>query len=271
MNAALPLLKALIAKGVSINWIMMNSIIKNKFTYSDFESKYFDNNLHRGLIDTLDYIFESDQKFRKLYDPYNQNITKIRKIDSTNVAILKKIISDYSDLPNENIIGLSNESLVYQPYYVHILHQSQGFKIFDYSPILLRAIQNGNVNPFVGIYLYKRTSGKMDFCGPSNMLQIMYPNDSVSENDLHNQEFVEEYSQTQPWLFLKIDEVQRMRIDSTRKIFGLESIQDFQKKAIFQINNLDFCFYYIPFLRNFFICRSKEDADIIRKNYKEIK
>jgi hypothetical protein len=183
---------------------------------------------------------------------------------------MNKIIADYGELPDEKLVGLNYESLVYQPFYIHINHQSYGVKTFDYSTILLNSIKSGNINPHIGVYLYKITNGNMSFCGPISMFQFMYPTDSVSKEDLYNHAIVEEYSKSSKWFVQSIDETQRQETDSIRKQYGLESIEDFEMKSVFQVRNPEYCFYYIPFLKNIFICESKFDAEGLQKKFKEI-
>jgi len=223
------------------------------------------------LKDTLNSIFETDQKCRRTPDPYKTNIQNIRKTDSINIVLLNKVIADYGNLPDEKLVGLDKESLVYQPYYIHITHQSFGFKTFDYSTVLLNAIKSGNINPQIGINLYKRTTGKMDFCGPTSIFQFMYPNDSVTKENLYNPAFTEEYSKRINWFVQRIKETQRQEIDSIRMQFGLESIADFEIKANFQGRNREFCFYDLPFLKSVFIFDTKEDAYSMQNNFKELK
>jgi hypothetical protein len=270
-NKAIILLQTLLEKGISKEWLMNDPFIQKKLSYADFQNINSSSIYSLGLKDTLNSIFETDQKCRRTPDPYKNNIQNIRKTDSINIVLLNKVIADYGDLPDEKLVGLDKESLVYQPYYIHIIHQSSGFKAFDYSTILLNAIKSGNINPQIGIHLYKRTTGKMEFCGPTGMFQIMYPNDSVTKENLYNNAFVEEYSKRNNWFVQRINDTQRQEIDSIRRQFGLESIADFEKKAIFQDRNREFRFYHLPFLRSFFMFDSKQEADILQKTFKELK
>ena len=269
VNEAKMFLNELVQMGVSAEWLLRNKEIAKSFSPSDFQSNT-KANVNSLLNDSLKSIYDRDQKVRRMPNAYNNYSKQITESDSINAAELHIISDTYHGLPGESIIGYNDPSIVFQPYYIHILHQTKARRVVDYSQSILEEIKKGRVDPYVGAFLFEKTSGDLSFFGPLSILKILYPTDSVPEEKFHNPDFVEEYSKLYPSYILDSKEADGFKQDSIRVSFGLDSIKNFSLKSVFQLNNPEFLFFNPAFLSSNYICASKKDADLISQWYKQI-
>ena len=271
-------LSYLLKNGAKPEWLLKNSVIAKNYSPSEL-NKYYDSisRKNKTLCDSLNNIYMNDQKYRVLPNAYTVHKREIDIADSLNIIMFNKILSDYKGIPNEFQIGFSDQLLINPPFLLHVLHQSSGVKTFDYSEILLKEIKKGNINPHVGATLYARTSGNGNYFGPLTIRQTVFPTDSLTKEDLIDPaKFVQsprhdEYLKTLPVYMVKIPESPNEVLDATnarRHNFGLESIEDFKQKVIFQVRHPEFNFYGI--YKSVFIFDSKEKSDAMMKNYEPI-
>ncbi|TXT28694.1 MAG: hypothetical protein FD136_1963, partial [Chitinophagaceae bacterium] len=188
------------------------------------------------------------------------NTSLIWQADSINNMILLKIIRDYNGLPSEKITGIGSNSFIFQEYLIHILHQSFGSAKYDYANVILEALTKGNINAHLGAFLFTRVTGNQFYFGPLSLISIRYDNNSQLQKDSID------FSTSRNTYILKLDSVKKKKCDENRKLYGLESIDEFVEKAKFQIANPEFEFYYLPFINSNYIFNSKADLEKVTKN-----
>ena len=271
-------LSYLLNQGAKIDWLLNNSVIAGSYSKDELDKYSIALPIqYKTLIDSLTFILENDQNDRKFPNAYVTHKKEIAAADSLNIIIFNKIVADYNGIPNEFLTGFTDPSLMNPPYFVHILHQSFGVKTFDYSSLLLNEVLKGNINPHTAASLYGRTSGNWNYFGPLTVRQTVYPTDSVMKEKMADLiQFAkapgyEDYLKTLPIYMFKIPPSPNSQIDSInahRHQYGLDSIDEFKQKVVFQIRHPEFRFYAT--YKTVLLYDSKEKSDPMMKNYEII-
>lgn len=261
----------LLKLGAQPEWLLKRPLIAQKLSNDKIWRKKVrpDIRISESLKDSLRRVFDLDQNIRLVKNAYAEHLSEVRSADSINFIILKKVIDDYGGLPDERLIGIDHESLIEFPYYIHIFHQTPGFKQFEYSSMLLDEIKKGNINPFVGANLFTHSSGLPAYFGPLGLTKIKYGQnnvvipgqDTALDDGLKNSNI---------WLSPIYPDSLLTRLDSLRNSFFIDPIKDFERKALFQLTDDNFIFYSKYYLRTVFNFRTKEDAEKIIKFYRRI-
>jgi hypothetical protein len=265
------LLLQLLKLGAQPKWLLKRPLIANKLSNDKIWKQTVkpDVKIRKSLRDTLQRIFDIDQKIRLAKNAYTEHLNEVRSSDSMNFVILKKVINDYGGLPGEKLIGIDHETLIEFPYYIHIFHQTPGFKQFEYSSMLLDEIKKGNINPFVGANLFTHSSGLPAYFGPLGLTKITYGQDIVLIPD-NALSLDSSQKNSNVWLSPLYPDTLLTRLDSLRNSLFIDPIKDFERKALFQLTDDNFIFYSKYYLRSIFNFRTKEDAEKLIKYYRRI-
>jgi hypothetical protein len=228
-DIAFILIDSLIAKGIKKPFILFcksydelhsdrrwNDLILNYDTKYNTYMKYKNIEYKRLLLG----IEFSDQEFRKKKEAYVLYRDTINKIDINNTQILNTLLLKYG-FPSENIIGIEDPFLVNIPGYLIFHHQyqkmSKGIHNYDYTDILKNAIKRGELEPHR--FAYWTAQYDRNFLGGWGIVKaIISDQESVILND-------------------KFSEEDKKMINERRLNYGLETLEDFNKKALFVLKS----------------------------------
>lgn len=166
----------------------------------------------------------SDQEFRAKSGSYDVYGDTIQKIDKNNVKILKYIIDKYG-FPNENLIGRENPMEDDIPSFIVFLHQCQKMsknkEDYDFTSIQIEAVKKGELDPhYLAEWLSKQAKPENDL-GGWGICQI-------STN-----------RKKSPLVVDKTTQKQKNDINKRRLTLGLETLEEFNRKAVFTIKEKD--------------------------------
>jgi len=185
---------------------------------------------------SYDSILIKDQYFREL-DP--QDYMKkygdtVCKIDASNVLFMNNLIEKYG-WPSEKLIGITMNSSLYE---IIIIHQCDGSpcRVYNYTEEIKNAYNKGQIEAQKAAYLIMRSSG-IDDMGEMSIGIITFVFDSIGNFKYDN---IDDYPHKSG--FIKLNETTRKNIDSKRFDFGLESIEDFQRKVFYNLTDKRFIF-----------------------------
>lgn len=229
----------LLGKGLEWNLIKNNPAFI-KFIKSEYGKRLLEINIeptyNTAMRRVYDSIYEADQYFRKLHprnyhDYFNDTV---RKIDATNVKCMNDLIIKFG-WPTEDLIGINTPGV--QQYETIIIHQSNlKYQIYNYSSDILFFYRMCLIEPNKAQYLISR-SDNTNICSvmDAGLVTIVYDSLNIfNDEDLT------------PFLyktgFYKISNEIKMNIDQERRLFGLEPIDDFRRKALFGQKDKRFLF-----------------------------
>ncbi len=266
------LLKEILKKGYSIRNIENDNTF-NEFFHTEIglQLKDFARNVpynyDMNLRSTIDSLYMMDQLFRKkkeLGNPYDFFEDTINRIDDLNRDILESII-DTLGFPGEELIGLSDSSLTYQPYSIVLIHLQQistgrrRGEVENISEIVMNAYCSGRLPVHEAAYLLELASA--DFGSfSSSLFKIIYlePGNNtmqIPEDEIRNKE----------WGYYELKD-QKKEIDKDRLNFGLETVDDYRKKLIFKLNESTFDFNKIKSGYNIMSTTNKQQYDYSNGN-----
>ncbi len=228
------LMDSLVIKGVNKSIFTTFSIfnaLKNKPQWQafllNFEKSHqlFLNKKNVQLERILKGIQYSDQEFRAKPNSYQEYSDTIKKIDKNNVRLLKNLIEKYG-FPNENLIGRENPMEDNIPSFIVFFHQcqkmSQNTEDYDFTSIQIEAVKKGELDPhFLAEWLSHQAKPETDLRG-WGIFQITTPSGKKS-----------------PFAVMKTSLQQKEDINKKRVAFGLETIAEFNRKAIFALKETD--------------------------------
>lgn len=147
-------MERLALKGVKLDFLEKNMVIKKKFLTNDKRNKYKECYKERSSFDSI--LIMKLQKLEKLdqdiRSPNHLHMSNIWKTDSSNAKSLLDIIYDQG-FPSEELIGyegiLPNENL----YSLIIIHQNRLSGYFNFSTVLLDAVRQGRLLPNTALLL----------------------------------------------------------------------------------------------------------------------
>ena len=224
-------------KKTDVNFLVKNKFFRHNFTKKfkkDYEKIYNSVKLNNFYIDTLRKMENIDQSIRNK-NKFNGNLVLLETIDPdyNNAKSLYKLIEKYG-FPSENEIGLTNFSVLpnESSFSLILIHQF-GKNYFNFRHLLLEAIQNGLLLPNTGLELLTRIKGD-DF--NSDGFGGYYGIGYYSTVYYMKQDSTYKLS-------LKVYKEKEIKaINSERNKLGIDTVENFYKKAVFQEKNSDFIF-----------------------------
>jgi hypothetical protein len=220
----------------------INFLKKNKFFNKYFKKKflvkyknfYNSKKLNNFYVDTLKKIENIDQFIRNKKNGENKvYLSDTIDPDYTNAKVLHKMIETYG-FPSENEIGLENLSVLpnESSFSLILIHQF-GKNYFNFRHLLIGAIEKGLLLPNTGLELLTRIKGD-DFS--STGFKGYYGIGYFSTTYYMNRD--NKYK-----LSLKSYKEKEMKaINHERNELGIDTIENFYNKAVFQEKNHDFIF-----------------------------
>lgn len=218
------------------------------------------NQAYRKEIDSLVYM---DQLFRIMPGGYDLYGDTIKKIDSSNAVVLKKLIELYG-FPTEEIIGIDSLKFNRPIYELLILHNRPGakYRSYDFTSIFQQALDSGWIEVHAGADLVEMCKGATiwgnDLLKPvqciydSTLLDVCYA-DSTHKTD---------YSKA-PIGFFSMKPENEKKYNDARAEYCLEPIPDVRQKAIYQLKDKRFDFTYSKLER--YITKEKGDYERMKK------
>jgi hypothetical protein len=223
---------SLISKGVKKDFFLNYGSFRPLWENSEwqnfidsFDEKYLHFNKHRDT--SLKRLFitlsDCDQEFRRKTGSYRAYGDTIRKIDSQNVAILRHIVNTIG-FPNENMTGIADPTPIMFPTYIVFHHYAQGFSknsdgkynfIYDY----ITAVKKGELNPHRFAFL-------LDLQGERSIPLGGWGVSKATLGNKHSKLLGDLYTPERKAL-----------INKTRPMYGLETLEEYYKKAVFALKN----------------------------------
>ena len=224
------LLDSLVTKGVGKSIFTTYSVfnpLKKKPKWQLFLSNFdknrqvFLNKKNVELERILKGIQYSDQEFRAKPNSYQEYTDTIKKIDKNNVRILKQLIEKYG-FPNERLIGRENPKEDNIPSFIVFFHQcqkmSENREDYDFTSIQIEAVKKGELDPhFLAKWLTLQAKPENNL-GGWGICQINSPNGKKSS-----------------FVVVKTTPQQKEDINKKRLVYGLETLEEFNKKAVFAL------------------------------------
>ncbi len=253
-DAALQNLKKIIAKGYSLDSLEQDNFFKPFFTKKDIEDlKKVPIQKHDAILkNTLDSMLVADQFFRKKDSRNYMNsiyADTIKMIDSMNAIELKRIITE-KGFPSEFDINLDADRISNYHWYVLIMHQGNGQdkRYVDFSAMILKALEEGLISPYIGNYLYLRSNGNDNLLGSGLIHKIIDGN-------------------SYKYSYFELDKTTEEKYNSNRLEYGFESLGDYKKKVIYWLHHKDLKFDFAASIEKI----EKEDIEQYPDNFKTLK
>ena len=237
---ALRYTKELLQKGLPIDSIETNKYFQPILAFAEWEKiknqyslirEKYDSHINKPLRDTLHMLFKRDQYFRRINGSYKVYGDTIHKIDVENDRILKVIIKRYG-YPNESLIGIDNDINLVKGFEFVIWHQTTLNHISDYQEILREAVKKGNVLPSRAAEIIENHIGQEIYyihffyrCACDNGCS-----DSLT-SAIKNKLF-----------FSSIPLAKKNQFNKVRQEIYLESLDDYNKKILFNLRDKRFKF-----------------------------
>ncbi len=238
---------------------------KNDFASENFKNlnqykvKSCENKIDLQYKTKLDSLCEIDQYYRKLsggnYSAYKKELTKSDSIASVN---LLKLIQK-KGFPNEYNIGLTSaNNMFYQKFYYIIWHQLAtnlySSQKVNFSNELVKALNEGKVNPDVAGQLFDLNNGTKDYSF-FKIYQFILKDKKVDCCYISEAILPEKRA-------AKVN-TKIIEIDRKRKLIGLTSTEEEAQKNIFFLNNKDYIFTHIAI--EGFQFNNNNDAELFKK------
>ncbi len=190
---------------------------------------------NKYLRTIYDSIFEADQYFRRKHpkDYHDYDHDTITKIDASNVKMMNGLIVEYG-WPTEDLIGIEN--LGFQQYEIIIIHQhNYKYQIYNYAEDLKEAYENCMIDASKAAYLIMESSGQnnMRVMDAGLVTYVFDPEGTYKSDDLI------QYRHKTGFFHLQDDK--KKEINQKRRAFGLEPIEDLQRKVMFSQRDKRFC------------------------------
>lgn len=227
-SIAFDYLRKLILKGVSASYLQEFSGFEKlrldpkwNVLLLNYDSLRLTVEFNDRLYIKLDSLSEIDQKFRIAPGSYAKYGDTIAKIDQSNIILLREVIKTYG-FPNEHILGAEYPridfpgEIVLHHHCQRMARDTSGTK-FNFESVFYNAIRNGELDPHRMAQLIRLQGKYAPKIGQNTVIQLML-NGSKSEpfREKVNQEMIP-------------------TIDENRFLAGLESQEDYYRKAVFKL------------------------------------
>lgn len=225
-------LEQLVLKGVSLPYLERQQVFDSLRTtkaWKKFERKYpknrskFEETLNKELRADLDELYARDAYFRLAEGGLRVHGDTIRKIETANVEKLLAWIEEYG-YPGEQLIGVADTLEQLPRFSIVIRRQTKARKGYDFTEILTKAIKEGRLAPQPVAYLLDQQAGK-NLYGSKAFVTVKCTRCKDEEE------------KPQRYLVEKITEDELERINSKRASLGLEPLDDYKKKVLFDLSN----------------------------------
>ncbi|MBF9255233.1 hypothetical protein I2I11_18190 [Pontibacter sp. 172403-2] len=245
-------LEKLVEKGVSLEYLaqqpLLDSLAGTRH-WKKFRRKYkkrrraYEEHVKPDLRANLDELYARDQYFRQAEGGLRVYGDTIRKIEAANVQLLLDWVEQYG-YPGEDLIGVADTLEQLPRFTIVIQRQTKARKGYDFSPILRDAVHHGQLAPQAAAYLLEQQAGRSTY-GSKAFVRV---NCSACQEDKKKPKYLGRY------LLESRSEAEQQRVDAQRKALGLEALEDYRKKVLYNLNDnrfkLDYTWsvadYYAP-------------------------
>ncbi len=252
-------LEELAKKGVSIEYLskqpVFNSLQIDK-QWRKFNKKYpkyrlhYENNVNLDLRADLDELYARDQYFRQAKGGLRVHADTINKIETANTKLFLQLVEKYG-YPGEGLIGVKDTIEDLPRFSIIIQRQTKARKGYDFSEILSAAIRQGRIMPKAAAYLLEQQEGSNKY-GSKAYVKV-----SCSSCDEKNAP-----SDLDRYLEDKRSKKEVTKINERRQNLGLEPLEDYKKKVLFNLRDNRFRLAYTWSVVNYHV-PSKEAAKVM--------
>lgn len=213
--------------------------------------KRYRDSTNKILADSLDLLYYRDQLYRTKLGKYKLYGDTIRKIDIENDRLLRNIIATYG-YPNEKIIGSEKSLSPRKDFDLIIWHQTSLNFIYDYSSLLIKEVNRGNIDPHRAAELIDNQRSDMSLYG-TELFYRCTCDDGCSED-------INRIIKNKLYYFT-ISEKRLTTLNQNRKQIHLETIEEYRKKVLFNLRDRRFAFFYLAGIPTYSF---KTDADLLQ-------
>jgi hypothetical protein len=177
----------------------------------------------------LDSLYKREQQYR---GDQKENKDSIIKIDASNVRYLNQLIEKFG-FPSEKNVG-TYPNFNYKSFNIIVVHNFTGVKYhqnFDYSSLLTKAVERGEIDNLVAVYLILGSKGIDDINDTYTGLIAFAIYDANEPTKIKK-------NSMSPFGFIKLTNLDE--INYKRQQMCLDSLSDLKKKILFQIDNNNF-------------------------------
>lgn len=260
---AINYLEKLVETGVSLEYLESQEVfapLQEHKGWKKFVRKYpkrrkaFREKTDLDLRADLDELWARDQFFRQAKGGLKVYGDTIRKIENDNVKKLLAWISQHG-YPGERLIGVADTLEQLPRFSIVIQRQTVARRGFDFTPVLTKAVHEGQLDPHAAAYLMDQQQGKNLY--RSKVLAKVNcnnPKDCTSDEELGDL--------SNRYLIQKISEEEEAKANELRAALGLESVADYREKMRYALQDSRFKLGYDWAVTNYRV-PSKEAAKVL--------
>jgi hypothetical protein len=249
-------LKKTAEKGLSLDFVKSEvafQAIQKDPEWRDFELLFLserrdsEDKINKKLKNVLDILVARANLFRaKNSETYADTIAMI---DADNAFILDSLMTEFG-FPGENEIGIGEGGypLIQYPFYEIIKLQVPHVQVVNFSNKIITGVRNGRITPHLASILLRHTNDSDDYF--SRFIYMIKMDESLSN------EPIEKVNQ---WVHAELTEEDERRFNELRFNFGLETLEDYQRKILFSLQDHRFLLPYKTFA-NIWYARDAEIA-----------
>lgn len=252
-------LDELVLKGVELPFIRKQEAFKplhetkewSKFlkTYNKRRAKY----KRRADLDlraNLEELYARDKYYRFAKGGLRVYADTLREIEINNVDELLRLINKHG-YPGEKLIGVGDTIEQLPSFSVVIERQTQAKKGVDFTAILRKAVEQGNLSPQAAAYLIEIQQGARIYKTRA-LVRITCSNVKDCEGD-------KKLKTLNKYLIENISNKEEEKVNGLRTILGLEPLADYRKKVLYNLTDTRFMLGYKWAIANY-VVPSKEAA-----------
>lgn len=255
-------LEKLALKGVSLKYLQKQEAfedVQNAKRWKKFVKKYpkyrkkYKKAVNVDLRADLDELYARDQYFRQAKGGYRVYGDTLKQIEDANVKRFLKWVEQYG-YPGEALIGVADSLEQLPRFYIVIERQTKARNGYDFTDLILEAVQQGNLAPQTAAFLLDKQAGS-NLYGSKAFVKLNCSN--CDENSILNRS--KQY-------FVKAKSEQELdQINKRRESLGLDAVEDYLMKVIFEMENSKFKLATDWAIANYYV-PSQEAAKIMMEN-----
>ena len=259
-------LEELALKGVELSFIEKQEVFKplqDTKEWEKFKKKYPKN--HRKFkrkadLDVradLDELYARDKYFRLAEGGLRVYADTLRKIENDNVDILLRTIVKHG-YPGEKLIGVGDTIEQLPRFSIVIERQTKAKKGFDFTPILLEAVQQGRLAPQAAAYLMEAQQGQRIYKTIA-LVKVACTNAKDCAGD-------KKLKSLNKYLVENISAREEDKVNALRAELGLEPLADYRKKVLYSLQDKRFKLANTWSVKNYMV-PSKEAAKVLMDGF----
>ncbi|SOE21933.1 hypothetical protein SAMN06298216_2382 [Spirosomataceae bacterium TFI 002] len=243
-------------KGLSLDFVKSEvafQAIQKDPEWRDFELVFLskrrgaEQQINKDLKNVLDILVSRGNWFRERNAETFADT--IAMIDADNALILDSLMNEFG-FPGENEIGIGEGGypIIQYPFYEIIKLQVPSVQVVNFSNKIISGMKNGRITPHIASSLLRVVNDSDDYF--SRFIYMIKMDETLSSKP------VEKVNQ---WVHAELTDEDERRFNELRLNFGLETLEDYQRKILFSLQDHRFLLPYKTFA-NIWYARDAEIA-----------